>query len=193
MQIETEKIIADILENQLGLQQGTVDSTTDNLIYIYNQDFTIPNTDGLFVVVGFQSSDVISNNSRTVFNSTIGKMVNIQESTQLETISIDLMSKNSDARKIRSEALMALQSIYAQQKQEEYNFRINRITSAFNNISDAEGSSLVNRYRLTIPVFTWYRKEVELPDGSDFYNQFTGEVNVEDPYIKFNLDEISST
>lgn len=185
MQIETEKAIADIIQKELGL--------TTEQIWIYNQDFVMPSTSGLFVVVGFGWSKTISSRNEikeTVDESEVTTVLELQCCNVLENIVISLMSKNSEARQRKNEILAALSSYYAQQIQEKYSFKIGRIPTNFINVSDAEGSTTINRYNITIPVYVWYEKEKQIStgDGADYYNDFTGNVQVENKSI--DLKEI---
>lgn len=181
MQTETEIIIANIIQHEMNL--------LDNQIWIYNQNFVMPRTSGLFVVVGFGWDKVISNKTEMLFNSTSGEPYELQSCTCVENIVISLMSENAEARQRKSEAILAMTSIYAQQMMEKYNFKIAKIPKDFVNVSDAEGSTTINRYNITIPVMVWYQKEHQLT-STDYYDDFTGNVIIEERFKSFDLEEI---
>jgi hypothetical protein len=62
---------------------------SDNFVYIYNQNFKLPNTKGLKVEVGFGQSKVISVLDKSIFNSTSGQMVEAQITNCLEDFTIE--------------------------------------------------------------------------------------------------------
>lgn len=167
MNNEIEKIIVDILMHELGIEE--------NRIFIANQDFQIPDSEGLFISVGMSDCVTIANNNYALDNITTGGIDEIQEVYLRENITIDLFSKNIEARQRRWEIQAALKSIYAQQKQELEYFRIYRIPSGFVNSSEAEGGSRINRFTITIPCNTWYRKT----KTADFYDRFPARVDDE--------------
>lgn len=90
-----------------------------------------------------------------------------------EIIQIDILSRGNDILSRNWEIVGALRSIYCQQQQEKYNFKIMRLTRGLVNTSSAEGGSELNRYTITIPVFVWYMQETLLaPDGETYYDSF---------------------
>lgn len=183
MNNEIEKIIVDILIHELEMKEDRV--------LIANQDFQIPNFDGLFISVGMIDCITIANNNYAIDNVTTGGIDEIQEVYLRENIAIDLFSKNVEARQRRWEVQAALKSIYAQQKQESEYFRIYRIPSSFVNSSEAEGGSRINRFTITIPCNTWYRKT----KTADFYDRFPARVDdeqtigTENGLIEFTIEE----
>jgi hypothetical protein len=113
---------------------------------------------------------------------------------QRENIQVDILSRSNDALTRNWEIIGALSSIYSKQVQEKYNFKIFRIPQGFINTSDAEGGSFLNRYSLTFPVFTWYKKrKVLTPTGKNYYDDFTTRVDDENtigtdnPLITFEI------
>ena len=73
-------------------------------------------------------------------------------------IGIDVMSENDEARQRKEEVLMALVSTYSQNKQEENGFRIFRMPLTFIDISQAEGETMMKRFRINIVVHVKYTK-----------------------------------
>lgn len=69
---------------------------------------------------------------------------------------------------------MAVNSLYAQAVQESYNFKISR-ASAINNLSELEGSAMLNRFEISLVCFAWYSKE----KNGDYYDTFEAELNTE--------------
>ena len=96
-----------------------------------------------------------------------------------ENIKIDILSRDNGARDKRWEVFASLQSIYSQQKQEEYQFKIFKLPTSFVNATEAEGGSQLNRFSIVIPTFSWYSKEVDLPTDQDYYDKFETRVDDE--------------
>ena len=148
MQIETEKILLDILQKEMDL--------ADSQAWVYNQDFVMPRTDGLFIIAGMQYDKVVSNNSS--FKEVGSDTVEVQNINAIEYIKISLMSKNNEARQRKNEVLMAMASFFSEQMQQKYSIKIAKIPHSFNNVSDAEGSTTINRFDIIVPVHVWYQK-----------------------------------
>lgn len=183
MEKEAIKILLQIIKEELGLN--------NNQLWIYNQDFQMPKTSGLFIVVNFISAKILSNNNYFEKNEE-GGITEIQTCLMKESVSINIMSKNREAITRKEEVLMALQSIYSQQMQELYEFKIAKIPSNFINISTVEGSSMYNRFQIVVALNTWHKKIKESSD--EYFNKFGIEVYDEPsleegvPLIEFNLE-----
>ena len=87
-----------------------------------------------------------------------------------QTLQIDILSGNTDARKRSHEIILALDSIYSQQQQEKFQFKINKSNTGFNNVSELEGEKNLNRFALTITCFCWYYKTKQINDYYDKFN-----------------------
>lgn len=97
-----------------------------------------------------------------------------------EDIQIDIWSRSNAAIYRNWEVIAAIQSIYAQQQMELFNFKIFRVPRSMINTSSAEGSAQLNRYTITISCFVWYVKETLLTtNGGDYYDDFHQRVDVE--------------
>jgi hypothetical protein len=160
---EPIKIMADIILHELELTAGQV--------MIYNQRYTAPTTEGLYIVLAFVSAKVIGNNNTPTDNGAV--MDEVQETSVLQVIQIDVMSANEEARQRKEEIIMALNSTYAQQLQDQYLVKIASHPSDFVDVSDVEGTARMNRYTMTVMVNALYRKTKAI----DFYGTFTEEVN----------------
>lgn len=186
MQREIEKIIRDIILNEIAVDAENV--------WIQDQNKVIPPDDNkLFIVVGMVDARPISNVNRAVPVDG-GGMTEVQITTQLENIQIDLFSRDNKARVTRAEVQMAMQSIFAQQKMEEFDFKIFRIPASFVNSSEAEGTSQLNRFSIVIPCHVWYRKEKAV-SSTNYYDDFDTRVDDEntigqpDGLIEFNIKD----
>lgn len=164
----TESIVVDIIRNQMGL--------VNNQIWIRDQNRKIPNDKGLYLIVGMTDARALSSKSSMITKD--GDQVELGEVQFLENIQIDILSRSNDAINRRWEIPIALKSIYAQQKQEENFFKINRLSRSFVNSSLAEGGSQLNRFTLSFSCLVWYKKETVLdPDGGDYYDDFDTRVD----------------
>lgn len=178
-----ESIIIGILTNQMA------DILEPQNAWVTNQNFTIPNDeDKLFVSVGMVSSKVLTNSNTAVPTET--GMQEIQEVVEQETIQIDIMSRDNSALNNRFRILMALNSIYSKQQQENYYFKIFKIPTTFVNTSETEGTSNINKLSITINAHVWYRKVVDL-SATDYYNDFSVKADIEEQQsiIEFNIKE----
>jgi hypothetical protein len=155
-------ILRDIVKNQLSL--------TNDQIWLFNQDYKIPQTSGIFITLESVSKTPFSNNNRFVLNDTEDGIDENQYTNIIEEIAIDLFSKNRDAQIRQHEVIMAFDSYYGREQQEIYQFKIAKINQPFLNISEVEGTGMLNRFRLTVIVHSWQSRKAAVP----FYdNNFT--------------------
>ncbi len=140
----------------------------DGQIYIYNQDYKIPNTKGLFVIVSFLGSQPhsIRDNIIEDVNGSLLEEINMNSITQFQ---IDIQSKDSSARLRNEEIIVALNSNISQQAQELHKFKIARMPSAFNDTSITEQPAMYNKFSITINVYTW-KKNLKTVD---YYNDIS--------------------
>ena len=91
---------------------------------------------------------------------------------------IDAYSKNNDARDRIPEIQAALNSTYAEQLEDKYQFRIGKISDAVN-LSGLDGGSDINRYTIRFECLSWnkYTKEV------DYYESFRTQARNNNPNI----------
>ncbi len=187
-EILTAQLIINILTQEMQLHPDQ--------IWVEDQTRKIPDGKGLFLTVGMADDRPISNTtymeSQTVDAVTTQHEIN--KVIASEDMQIDIFSRSNEATFRRMEIIMALQSIYAQQIQELYNFKIFKIPRSFVKTSAAEGGSNLNRYTITVPCFVWYIKDKVLatPLG-DYYDDFTTRVDDENtigtntPLIEFEI------
>lgn len=188
-----QKNISQIILGIIGVEM----TLPSNNLWVRDQPRKVPNDMGIYVVAGMVSSQLIAAESYITTTAELwdqqpdfwdqpndphwdqGITGQTSEVLMKEMIQIDFFSRSNDGFLRNWEVVAALRSIEAQQKQEEYNFRINRPVSFFNT-SPAEGGSMLNRYSLTVPCFVWYRKAKTLSDtGGDFYTEFRTRVDTE--------------
>lgn len=154
-------VLADIIQTEMALADGS--------IFIYNQDFKLPETKGLFIILSYLGAPktLANNNEITVDQS--GDVYENQYLNQLENIAIDVMSRDTTARTRKEEVLLALNSVYSNQQQELYQFKIFTNPSSFIDVSEAEGAARINRYQAMVPMMTSYRKSKKI----EYYNRFS--------------------
>ena len=138
-------VLADVIESELGL--------TDAQITIYNQKYNIPTSKGLFIVLSIVSTKVIS-----VSNFIDSDGYENQQVSNVSLIQIDAMSANDEARQRSMEIIGALGSITAQNVQSRYGFKISQVPMNFNDASGLEETARLNRYTMTLNLFSLYTK-----------------------------------
>ena len=148
---------------------------SEEQILIYNQDFILPDSSGLFIILQDTTSQVFASNNRFIpaAENVVGAEENII-SLNKEEIIINVISKNSEARLRRAEIGMALRSNFSQGQQELYQFKITNITSSLN-VSEAEGAGMLNRFATTVSLFAHYEKTIDTP----YYDNFTNNLLVD--------------
>ena len=168
MDREPIKIIGDILKNCMIL--------TDDQIFIYNQDFKLPETSGLFILLQYNTS---SNYSTTNEFIPADEMVEGgQESISMltkESYTINVVSKNDEARQRKEEVIMSLNSNFSQDQQGLYQFQIARVSDSFTNVSELEGAGMLNRFAINISLLAHYNKTID----TTYYDTFTNEIKID--------------
>lgn len=171
-----ENIIVDIIRYRMDMPKDNV--------WVRDQNRKIPENKSLYIIVGMVSEEVFSNTNETfefpIPNTDPVKygMKEVGKVITKQMIQIDVLSRSTDAIKRRWEILTAINSVYAQQKQEQYCFRLFQVPQSFVNSSSAEGGSNVNRFSITVVCHVWYRKENTL-SGYDYYDDFNTRVDDE--------------
>lgn len=184
-----EQVLVDIINHEMAMPA--------NSVWVREQNRDIPNDNGLYISCGFINGIPLSNITRTYTvpdpqdsNNTIQQEVNTYQQT--ENIQIDVMSRSNAPLVRKAEVIMAMQSIYAQQQMELYNFKIARIPRAFLDTSGTEGGSTLKKYSITIACITCYTKTKTL---GDYYDDFTTRVDDEKtigtdkPLIEFEINK----
>lgn len=171
MQKSIEKILVDIIKHELNLPDNYGKMSTGDIIpsvIIYSQNIKLFNTDKLQVTVKTVSQRVWSNRNET--KEVKGVYSEIQDINESRMMQIDVYSKNNDARDRFWEVQAALNSVYAQQQMDLYNFKLSNMTTA-TNISGIDGSADINRFSITFTALTHQQKIKNI----DYYDKFKGE------------------
>lgn len=157
-----EQIVADILKVRMVI--------ADDRVWVRYQNQLIPPKSDIFINVGMIDSQIISSVNTPI--PTDDGMDELLQVIARENIQIDILSRDNSALLRRFEVIAALKSIYSEQQQEYYNFRIFPISNSFVNTSLAEGGSNINRFSITIACQTWYNQQSALEAPNDYYNKF---------------------
>lgn len=180
MNVSTEKIIADIIKQ--GMSLGV------NQIWVYNQNFVAPKTEGLLVSVAFVDNKIVSKKTEMSENST-GGLIEVQSLNVLENIKINIASKNAEAKDRKNEILLSLDSFYSQRQQEKLSFKIAQHPSSLRDISSEDGSALISEFVTIVPVLVWYEKEITIAEN-DYYDNFEVEAIIDkDGEFTFNIGD----
>ena len=175
MQKSIEKIIVDIIQHELNLPDNYGETSNGDVIpcvIIYSQNIKLFNTNKLQITVKTVSQNIYSNRSEfkqiEQADESGNAFIEIQDINERRMMQIDVYSRNNDARERFWEIQMALNSVYAQQQMDLYNFKIATISSA-QNISGIDGGSDINRFAITFNVISHQHKEHYI----DYYDKFS--------------------
>lgn len=159
--IEPIKVIGQILQAELGLEEGR--------ILLENQPLPAPNDTDLFIRLRYESpSEVVGVGTETADNP--AGLREEQGATYRHVICISIMSFGAKARLRKEEVALALTSQTAEQLAEENQIQIARTVGPILNLSEAEAGSMLNRYTIDVPVFAVHRKEKQVDYFTDFTN-----------------------
>lgn len=170
MQKEIEKIFVELIQNYLDLPDNYGTDANGNIIpcvVIRSQNVKLFNTPKIQITIGTLNNKIFSN--RQEFRAEeVENVIKFYEDIYINesrTMQIDIYSKNNEARIRFPEVQACLNSVYAQNLQEKYQFRISKISDAVN-ISGIDGGSEINRFSIRFQCLSWnkYTKEVDYFD-----------------------------
>lgn len=172
MQIEVEKIFVDLIQKELNLPDNWgLDEQGNQIpcVMIKSQNIKLFNTPNIQITVSTLRNRIYSNRleHKEVVVEDVTKYYEDVYINEDRTMQIDIYSKNNDARIRYPEVQACLNSTYAEQLQDKYQFRIGTISDAVN-LSGLDGGSEINRFTIRFQCLTWnkYTKEV------DYYQSF---------------------
>jgi len=140
-------LLRDIVQQEMTLK--------DAQIYIYGQPFIMPTGTGLFVLIEYKYSRVYSNRNLNPVND--GNISEEQNLNTQEFLTVQLFSRNFEALQRKEEAAMALRSVYSQQLQEKYAFKLS-VNPQILDLSSLEASAMLYRYDVPVVILTAYQK-----------------------------------
>lgn len=168
MRKSIEKILVDIITHELNLPETYGTTSKGDVIpcvVIYSQNVKLFNTDKLQITVRTASQNVWSNRNYT--KQVDENFIEVQSLNESRLMQIDVYSRNNDARDRFWEVQTALNSVYAQQQMDLYNFKLSNMTKA-QNISGIDGSADINRFTITFTALTHQEKIKTI----DYYDKF---------------------
>jgi hypothetical protein len=158
--MEADIMICDIITNDMNLNPKRV--------VVQNQNYEAPKDQSLYITVRTGSPKVLS------VTNTYDNNKEIKQTVNYIPIAINITSRNREAMERKEEVLMALNSTYSRQKQEEYQIKIFR-PSQIMDLSFIEGSAGLNRYKIDCIVSQLKTVEKTI----DYYDKFRHEEVVE--------------
>lgn len=172
MRKEIEKIFVDLITQYLDLPDNYGTDNEGNQIpcvSIKSQNLKLYNTPHIQITVSTASNNVFSNR-KEYFEQVIDGETQYFERVMLNEqrlMQIDVFSRNNEARDRFFEVQASLTSTLAEQLQDEYQFRISKISNSFN-LSGLDGGSDINRYTIRFNCLTWQEKIIPV----DYYSTF---------------------
>jgi hypothetical protein len=152
------ELVCDIVQTCMGLGAGQV--------YLYNQKYTIPTDSSLYVAIGVLSCKPFGNNRQYVSNS--GTLNETRSTNFQSTLSIEILSRSTQALTRKEELLLALGSTYAESQMELNSFFVAPLTSSFMNLSASEGPAILYRFNISVNI----QYAVSITDPVNFYSIF---------------------
>jgi hypothetical protein len=162
--VEPIKVVADIIQSELGLPDGAV--------MVVNQRWAIPSNQDLYVALAYVGPAKTIGNVN-YFDSEAESEV--QETSKAHMVQIDIMSFGDTARTRKEEVEMALLSMYSQFQQGKNLIKIARQPGPLVDASTLEATGRLNRFLMTVMVNALHRKV----KAAAYYNKFSSpEVNL---------------
>lgn len=163
---EVSKIVADILQAEMGLE--------DDHCLLGNQKFDIPKDKKLFVVVYDKTPVPVGS---TKFLEPDQASVNFGKETQQVTVVhdvlIEIMSLDSgEARERKEEVLLALNSLFADQQAEEFRIQIAKPQAPVD-ASETETTARLQKFVTHVNITAMHQK-IKAPPKGDYFNKFNG-------------------
>lgn len=155
------KLFCDIIQQEMGLENDQV--------YIYNQKFDIPPDERLYVAIGVNQIKPFG--SRNFHDGSGAGLESQQYGSFQANLSINIMSRNTDALERKEEVLLALNSTYSEQQQNNNSFYVAPLTSSFANLSQVEGAAIPFRFNISVNIQYAIKKTRSVNFYSEFNNR----------------------
>lgn len=189
-----EKILVDIITHELDLPEtyGTTErGDVIPCVVIYSQNIKLFNTDKLQITVRASNFNTYSNriefkeNPKPLKPDGSDTYIQVQDLNQSCMIQIDCYSRNNEALNRHHEIIFAMDSVYAQEQMDLYNFKLGLIGNEVNN-SGVDGGSDINRFTITFNAIIHFHKEKYI----NYYDKFKVTANNEQGQF-FEMDNYS--
>ena len=155
MATEPIKVLAGILRIELGLKNDQV--------ILYNQKFDIPPDERLYISIGLIGFKNFGSRNLHIGLADTDELTSQQGLNRQEVYSINVYSRGPDARTRNWEVVAALNSDTSQRWQETNSMRIATLPAAMSDVSEIEGTAILNRYALTVMALVSYQKTQSVP------------------------------
>lgn len=162
-----EKILVDIITHELDLPETYGKNERGDVIpcvVIYSQNIKLFNTDKIQITVKTVNSRTFSSrcefkeNPKPLKPDGSDAFIQIQNINQSRLMQIDIYSRNNEARERYWEVTAALNSVYAQEQMDKYNFKLGILANEVN-ISGIDGGSDINRFTISFNALIHFTKE----------------------------------
>lgn len=159
--MEPDDLVGIIIKNYMSL--------SSNNIWLKSQDIKAPTgEDYLWCVVGIRNEQILG--QKGFLDPDTDE--DVQQSTIVATIDIDLASRGEDAKTRAPEMIMALESIPAKQLMDENKMGVYR-TMDILDLSAIEGAGALHRFRASVIV---YRTKEIRKSTEQIFDKFSMEV-----------------
>jgi hypothetical protein len=143
-------LFCEIIQRELGLADGRV--------YIYNQKIFQPQDAGLYVAVGVLNAKPFGNTNKAV----AGAGMESQQSVNMAAVlSLDIISRDTSALRLKEQVIMALNSTYANKQQQANSFFIGQLPA---------GGAIPYRFNISVNIQYFTRKIQAIEYFNDFEN-----------------------
>ena len=189
MQVPIEQIIVNLIQNFMGLPDNYGTDANGNIIpcvSIASQNIKLFNTPELQITVKTISNQVYSNRkeyfdvTETINEQQVTKLCERINLNEQRVMQIDAYSRKNDALLRFNEIQMSLTSTLAEQLEDQYQFKIGKISQSYN-LSGLDGGSDINRFTIRFNCISWQ----EIVKDVQYYDKYT--ITEQDHYDKINF------
>jgi len=189
MQVPIEQIIVKLIQDFMGLPDNYGTDVNGNIIpcvSIASQNIKLFNTPELQITVKTISNQVYSNRkeyfdvTETINEQQVSKLCERINFNEQRVMQIDAYSRKNDALLRFNEIQMSLTSTLAEQLEDEYQFKIGKISQSYN-LSGLDGGSDINRFTIRFNCISWQ----EIVKDVQYYDKYT--ITEQDHYDKINF------
>lgn len=144
----TVNLLVGLIRSYMGLKA--------NQVVVYNQKWRIPNDDQIYITVGYLAQKPYGANAVfETFGQTPAKprgagLKEVISVNSQETFTINAYSRGDEVVLRKDEIVMALASTAAQQLCEANSIKLGKIPVSMTDISGLDGTSMMNRFVVTI-------------------------------------------
>lgn len=154
-------VMGEVIRRYMDLEVGQV--------YLYNQKYKIPEDSKLYIAIGVLNSMPFANNTR--YASTSG-MDEIQSINVRDLVTINIMSRSTDALNRKEEVLMAFNSLFSRNAQDLNSISFAPLATQFVNLVRQEGSAMLYQFSITASL-QYFKKKVK---PVAYYSEFSSPV-----------------